>query len=264
MQEAPSWTGVRKVVCESAPSVRNLLQLNQPMCGRYYRRSDKQKIAEAFRAGIPPSFEILPTYNAAPQSLQPIVRLNSRTLERELFAMRWGLVPYWAKDPKMGYTTIHAKAETLATSPTYREAFKQRRCLIPVDGFYEWDTIGPKSKEPYAIALKTGSIFGLAGLWETWKDECGQVLYTFTVITTDPNELIETFHHRMPVIIPPGEYERWLAPADEHQLPVDLLRPYPNELMMAWRVSSAVSNVKNDEPELIAPIQEESQGRLFP
>jgi putative SOS response-associated peptidase YedK len=234
------------------------------MCGRYYRRSDKQKIAEAFRTGVPTTFEILPSYNAAPQSLQPIVCINPKTLERELIQMRWGLVPYWAKDPKIGYSTIHAKAETLATSPTFREALKRRRCLIPMDGFFEWDTVGPKSKEPYAIALNTGSIFALAGVWETWSDKAaGRTLYTFTVITTDPNELIETFHHRMPVIVAPEDYERWMAPAEPSHLPVDLLRPYPSEKLTAWRVSAAVGNVRNDHPGLIAPFEEPHTGNLF-
>ena len=108
------------------------------MCGRYYRRSDKQKIAEAFRTGVPTTFEILPSYNVAPQTFQPVVCFNRKTLERELVQMRWGLVPYWAKDAKVGYSTINAKAETLTTSPAFREAIKRRRCLIPADGFFEW------------------------------------------------------------------------------------------------------------------------------
>jgi putative SOS response-associated peptidase YedK len=225
------------------------------VCGRYYRRSEKQRIAEAFRTGIPPTFEILPSYNAAPQTFQPIVCLNSRTLERELLQMRWGLVPWWTKDSKMSYSTIQAKAETVGTSSTYRESFERRRCLIPLDGFYEWDTIGPKSKEPYAIAMTSGSLFALAGLWDRWKDRTtGQTLFTFSVITTDPNELIEQFHRRMPVIVAPADYERWMAPADPAHLPVDLLRPYPSEKLTAWRVSAAVGNWRNDYPGLIEPI----------
>ncbi len=234
------------------------------MCGRYYRRSDKQKLAEAFRTGIPTSFEILPSYNVAPQSIQPVVCVNPRTLERELLPMKWGLVPYWAKDPKVAYSTIQAKSETLATSPAYREAFKRRRCLIPADGFYEWDTIGPKRKEPFAIALKSGELFALAGLWETWRDkQIGHMLHTFTVITTDANELVESFHHRMPVIVAPADYERWMAPADPSRLPVDLLRPFPPEKLTAWTVSAAVGNVKNDNPGLIVPIEDPCP-RLIP
>jgi len=227
------------------------------MCGRYYRRSDKQKIAEAFRTGLPTSFEILPSYNVAPQTFQPVVAVNRKTLERELVQMRWGLVPYWATDLKIGYSTINAKAETLTTSPTFREAFKRRRCLVPADGFYEWQPIGKKTKQPFAIALKDGSLFALAGLFDVWKDkQTGQALLSYSMITTDPNELLDPFHNRMPVIVKPADYERWMAPAEPHQLPVDLLRPYPDELMTAWKVDPAVGNVRNDEPGLIAPIKD--------
>jgi putative SOS response-associated peptidase YedK len=225
------------------------------MCGRYYRRSDKQKIAEAFRTGLPTTFEILPSYNVAPQTFQPVVCFNRKTLERELVQMRWGLVPYWAKDAKIGYSTINAKAETLTTSPTFREAIKRRRCLIPADGFFEWQPIDKKTKQPFAFGLKDGSLFALAGLFDVWRDKAsGQALLSYTVITTDPNELLEPFHNRMPVIVRPADYERWMAPAEPSHLPLDLLRPYPDELMSAWKVGQAVGNVKNDEPGLIAPI----------
>jgi len=164
------------------------------MCGRYYRRSDKQKIAEAFRAGLPTTFEILPSYNVAPQTFQPVVAFNRKTLERELLQMRWGLVPFWADDPRIAYSTINAKAETLATSPTFREAFKRRRCLVPADGFYEWQPTGKKTKQPYALSLKDSSLFALAGLFDVWKDKkTGQALFSYSIITTDPNELLEPF-----------------------------------------------------------------------
>ncbi len=235
------------------------------MCVRYYRRSDKQKIAEAFRTGVPTTFEILPSYNVAPQTFQPVVALNRKSLERELLQMRWGLVPYWASDPKIGYSTINAKSETLTTSSVFREAFKRRRCLVPADGFYEWQPIDRKTKQPFAFALKDGSLFALAGLFDVWKDKkTGEALFSYSVITTDPNELLEPFHNRMPVILKPDDYERWMAPAEPHRLPVDLLRPYPDEQMTAWRIGSAVGNVKNDDPSLIAPVQDERQPVLFP
>jgi putative SOS response-associated peptidase YedK len=233
----------------------DLLQQNEPMCGRYYRRSDKQKIAEAFRTGLPTTFEILPSYNVAPQTFQPVVCFNRKTLERELVQMRWGLVPYWAKDAKIGYSTINAKAETLTTSPTFREAIKRRRCLIPADGFFEWQPIDKKIKQPFAFGLKDGSLFALAGLFDVWRDKATeQALLSYSVITTDPNELLEPFHNRMPVIVRPADYERWISPAEPSHLPLDLLRPYPDELMSAWKVGQAVGNVKNDDPGLIAPI----------
>lgn len=223
------------------------------MCGRYYRRSDKQRIAEAFRIGIPPTFDILPSYNVAPQTFQPIVRLDAESRQRELALLRWGLIPFWAKDAKIGYSTINAKAETLATAPAFRAALKRRRCLVPADGFYEWQPLDTKTKQPWAITLKDGSPFAFAGLWDTWKDKTtGQPLETYTIITTEPNELTAKLHNRMPVIVAPRDYERWLAPADPARLPIDLLRPFDADLMTSWKVSSAVGNVRNNSPDLCA------------
>lgn len=225
------------------------------MCGRYYRRSDKQRIAEAFRVGVPPTFEILPSYNIAPQTFQPVIRPNGETGERELVQMRWGLIPYWAKDAKIGYSTINAKSETCATSPTFREALKRRRCLVPADGFYEWARIDSKTKQPWAFALKNRAPLAFAGLWERWKDKTtAQPLETYTILTTEPNELTATVHNRMPVILAPKDYDRWIAPADPAQLPVDLLRPFDADQMTAWKVGAAVGNVRNDTRELCVPI----------
>jgi putative SOS response-associated peptidase YedK len=225
------------------------------MCGRYYRRSDKQAIAEAFRLGLPTTFEILPSYNVAPQTFQPVVRLSDDAGQRELERMRWGLVPFWAKESKIAYSTINAKAETLATSPAFHEAFKRRRCLIPLDGFYEWQAVSARVKQPYAVGLKSGALFAVAGVWDRWKDKAtGESLDTYTLITTDPNELMEPFHNRMPVIVRPADYERWMAPTDPARLPVDLLRPFPQEEMAAWKVGAAVGNVRNNTPDLIAPV----------
>ena len=227
------------------------------MCGRYGRRADKQRIAEWMQTHDTNVFNdsyLAPSYNVAPQSLQPVVRLDSETGQRELTIMRWGLVPFWAKDAKIGYSTINAKSETVTTSPAYREAMKCRRCVVPAEWFYEWQKIDAKTKQPYAIALRGGSLFAFAGLWETWKDKTkDQVLQTYTVLTTDPNELMEPIHNRMPVILAPKDYQRWLEPSEPTHLPTDLLRPYPAEEMKVWKVGSAVGNVRNNAPELIAP-----------
>lgn len=234
------------------------------MCGRYYRRSDKQQIAEAFRLGLPTTFEILPTFNVCPQSFQPIVRLDEESGQRELMQARWGLVPFWAKDPKVAYNTINAKAETLTTSPAFREPVKRRRCLVPMDGFYEWEPTGAKTRQPYAVSVASGGLFAVAGLWDRWKNKStGEWLDTFSVITTDPNELMEPFHNRMPVIVRPEDYERWMEPGDPARLPVDLLRPYPAEEMKAWKIGAAVGNTRNDSPGLIAPLEEPTQASLF-
>lgn len=232
------------------------------MCGRYQNRAEKQRIAEAFRVGIPPSFEILPSYNIAPQTDQPIVRLNRDSAERELALLRWGLVPFFAKDPKIGYSTINARAETVTGSPAFREAMKRRRCLVPATGFYEWQKNGNKGKQPWTIELPNGELFAFAGLWDRWKDRTtGSVLETYTIITTDPNELVQPMHDRMPVILSPSDYDRWLDPGDPARPPIDLLRPFPAERMTAWKVSPAVGNTKNDSPDLRIPISGQEEPR---
>src|SRR3569833_2832967 len=240
------------------------------MCGRYGRRGDKQRIAEWMQSHDTNVFEeidetcLAPSYNDAPQSLQPVVRLSPETGKRELKIMRWGLVPFWSKDGKAPFSTINAKSESVATSPAFREAWKQRRCLVPAEWFYEWQKVNDKVKQPFAIAREDESMFAFAGLWESWKDnQTGQKLRTFTILTTDPNELMEPIHNRMPVILQPQDYERWLAPTDQAHLPVDLLRPYPAEKMKAWKVGKAVGNTRNNDPSLIEPVKNEERGSLM-
>ncbi len=224
------------------------------MCGRYVSRADKQRIAETFAAGIVPeeydpdfTRDWMPNYNLAPQTRNPVVRLNPETGQRELTTMRWGLVPFWAKDAKLAYSTINARAETLASSALYRAALKSRRCLVPADAFYEWQKLDSKNKQPFAISMRDESLFAFAGLWETWKDKTtDHQLETYTVITTDPNELMQPIHDRMPAIVARKDYARWLEPAQPGQLPTDLLRPYPAEEMKAWKVTKAVGNTRNN------------------
>jgi putative SOS response-associated peptidase YedK len=243
------------------------------MCGRYARRSDKQRIAEYFAVHGPSLPDFGPSWNVAPQTFQPVVRLNRDTGERDLVLMRWGLIPFWAKDPSIGLRTINAKAETITTAPAFREAIKYRRGLVPADAFYEWQKLDAKNRQPFAIAMKDGQPYALAGLWEKWKDrKAGTELLTFTVITTDPNEVVQPMHDRMPVIIPERDYDRWLR-AEPDRPPIDLLRPFDAEKMTAWKVEKAVGNVKNDRPELIEPASatpesidegvEDSPGPLF-
>ena len=244
------------------------------MCGRYVRRSDKQRIAEHFAVHGPSVSDFGPSWNVAPQTFQPVIRLKRDTAEREIVMMRWGLIPFWAKDPSVGLRTINAKAETVTTTPAFREAIKYRRCLVPAHAFYEWQKLDAKTKQPFAIALKSGEPYALAGLWEKWKDRAaGTELLTFTVITTDPNEVVQPLHDRMPVIIPEMDYDRWLQPGDPERPPIDLLRADDADKMTAWRVDKAVGNVKNDRPELIEPASavpeqteeplREGQGSLF-
>ena len=199
-----------------------------------------------------------PTYNAAPQSTQPVVRVNRDSGSREFALMRWGLVPFWAKDPKFGYSTINARAEEAASKPAYREALKKRRCLVPADAFYEWQRTSEKNKQPYAIALKSGEPCALAGLWESWKPQEGPTLETFTILTTDPNELMQTIHDRMPVILAKDDWSMWLNP--NYDLPValtKLLIPCPDEWLEKTAVSTLINSVKNDSSECIRPVRPE-------
>ncbi len=218
------------------------------------RNSTPQSLAGWFDvelAGIP---FFASSYNIAPQSVQPVVRLNPGSGSREFALQRWGLVPFWARDAKLGYTTFNARAEEAARKPAFREALKKRRCLVPADGFYEWQKISAKAKQPFAIALKSGEPFAFAGLWESWQPAQGPPLETFAILTTGPNEVMKPIHNRMPVILDPSDYAWWLSTGDPAKPPVELLRPFPAEKMRAWPVSNRVGYVRNNDPELISRI----------
>jgi putative SOS response-associated peptidase YedK len=229
------------------------------MCGRFARRSTQEVLADWFGVEIEDMPWFAPTFNAAPQSTQPIVRLNRDAGTREFAVARWGLVPFWAKDAKFGYSTINARAEEVVAKPAYREAFKKRRCLVPADAFYEWQKLDAKTKRPFAIALRSGEPYAFAGLWESWKPKDAEPLETFTIVTTDSNEVTERLHDRMPVILEPRDYDRWLEPGDPTHPPTDLLRPFPAEKMHAWPVSDRIGNVRNDDPNLLTPAEPEPE-----
>jgi len=226
-----------------------------PMCGRFARRSTQEVLADWFGVELEDMPWFSPTFNAAPQSVQPVVRLNRDSGAREFAMLRWGLVPFWAKDAKIGNATINARAEEAATKPMFREAFKKRRCLIPADAFYEWRRVDGKAKIPFAFALASKQPYAFAGLWERWQPKDSEPLETFTILTTDPNALVEPTHNRMPVILEPGDYDRWIEPGDPARPPIDLLRPLPAEKMLAWPVSERVGNVRNDDSQLLEPVE---------
>jgi putative SOS response-associated peptidase YedK len=223
------------------------------MCGRFARRSTREVLADWFGVELEDLPPFAPSYNVAPQSVQPVVREGRDSGSREFALLRWGLVPFWAKDAKIGYSTINARAEEAAAKPAFREALRKRRCLIPADAFYEWAHSDPKNKRPFAIALRSGEPYAFAGIWERWRPKEGEALETFSILTTDANEVVEPVHNRMPVILEPKEYDRWLEPGSTERLPVDLLRPFPAERMIAWPVSDRVGNVRNNDPELLVP-----------
>ena len=192
-------------------------------------------------------------YNIAPSTFQPVIRESKEDSTRELVMMRWGLIPFFTKqlsDVK-GMTAINAKAETVRTSPTWREPFKKRRCLIPASGFYEWQTIDAKTKKPFVIALTDTPLFAFAGLWDAWKDEHGGWLQSFSIVTTEANELMSSIHTRMPVILHSCDYDRWLSREVTEQPPIDLLRPFESEEMQMSPANQAVGNVRNNGPEMI-------------
>ncbi len=225
------------------------------MCGRYVRRSDKQKIAEFFHANPSPAELPMPEadYNVAPTTYQPIIRQSRETGERELILARWGLVPFFTKDLKdiKGLSTINARAETIATSRTWREPMKKRRCLIPVNAFYEWPKEGKPPKQPYAFELSNGNLFAFAGIWDAWKDGQGHWLQSYAIVTTEANELMARIHHRMPVIMHSRDYDRWLDREVTEQLPLDLLRPFESEAMEMREANPKVNNVRNNGPDLL-------------
>jgi putative SOS response-associated peptidase YedK len=226
------------------------------MCGRARLSSDVSEITIAFR--IPPERptpNFAASWNVAPTDPLPVVRYDAKDHQRSLEVMRWGLVPFWAKDIKVGFANINAKADGIETKPAFREAFRQRRCLVPVDNFYEWKKVDG-GKQPYAIGLKGGGLMALAGLWETWRaPSSGERVRSFAIVTTEPNELCARLHNRMPVVLAPEAWPQWLGeePADEAHLKA-LLAPYPSEGMVCWPVSPRVGNVKNNGPSLIEPI----------
>jgi putative SOS response-associated peptidase YedK len=205
------------------------------MCGRYQASTSAEEIARWFKT-TGPLPNTRPRYNAAPTDSLPIVLRDRESGERRLETLRWGLIPFWAKDAKIGYTTINARAETVATTPFFREAFKARRCLVPADGYYEWQKINAKTKQPYRFALADDGLMGFAGLWERWKDPAsGETIKSFTIVTGAPNPLGEPIHDRMPVILEPRDYARWLG---EEETSADdlheLLRPHPAEPMRLY------------------------------
>ena len=221
------------------------------MCGRFTLTTDLQEVAERFCVTPPATADFNPRFNIAPSQSVIVIGDNGQRL---LQSMQWGLIPHWAKDPAIGNRMINARAETLAEKPSFCEALKKRRCLIPADGFYEWQKVG-KVKQPMRIVLKTRAPFGLAGLWDRWISPEKKEILTCTIITTVANELIREIHDRMPVILQREDEARWLDPGltDPVQL-LPLLRSYPSELMEYYPVSRQVNSPRVDVPGNIEPL----------
>ena len=217
------------------------------MCGRYTQTLPAIDVAEDL--GLEkPDFTFVPRFNAAPTQLLPVIT-NEEPGKMQL--LRWGLIPFWAKDTSIGNRMINARAETVAVKPAYKHAFKKRRCLIISDGFYEWKKT-PHGKVPHHIKLNSGKAMTFAGLWERWVDkETGEEISSFTLITTEPNELMAPIHDRMPVIIPKHKRGFWLSPDSQAEALQELLISYPAGEMVAMPVSTLVNSPRNDGPELL-------------
>lgn len=223
------------------------------MCGRVAQTKNPVEYGSMlkidFTRGIP---NAPPHYNGSPGQDYLIARSHPETQDTTLDLIRWGLLPSWAKDRKIAWKLINAQAETVDKKPSFKKAFEKRRCLVPVDGFFEWKKIG-KRKQPYMIAMADRAPFTLAGLWENWKDpSTGEWVRTFCVLTTNANELVADIHDRMPVILPRDAYDRWLRLEPD---PRDMLKPFPAELMTMWPVSTRVNTPKNDDEDLIRPVR---------
>jgi putative SOS response-associated peptidase YedK len=219
------------------------------MCGRYSFAVEDELIRERFGVTVRSAI-YKARYNSAPAQDLAVI---SNDAPGTLNFFRWGLIPFWSKDPSSGYKMINAKAETILEKPSFRNAFKPRRCLVLSDGFYEWKKDGDKI--PYRIVLKGGIPFSMAGIWEKWGSPDGEIIHSFSIITTVPNPLMEKIHNRMPVILRQEDERLWLGNTDPASL-VDLLKPYPAGLMTAYPVSKLVNSPKNDLPEILQTVGE--------
>lgn len=217
------------------------------MCGRYALKTPVSKLVTCF--GLDEVVDVVPRYNIAPGTDIPSIR-HSPEGTRVMHLLRWGLVPHWAKDPGIGAKLSNARGETVAEKPSFRDAFKRRRCLVPADGFYEWKTEGWQ-KQPYYFSMKSGEPFALGGVWETWRAPDGSILRTCCLITTGPNAIMLPVHDRMPVIVSSDDYEAWLTGEANNAL--DLVRPYPTDKMQTWAVSKRASRSGEEGPDLVLP-----------
>ena len=220
------------------------------MCGRYSLKTPADTLAEHFRLATAPSLS--PRFNIAPSQMIAVVRGGTWG------QVRWGLIPSWAKDPTIGSRMINARAETVAEKPAFREAVARSRCLVPADGYYEWQRQDGKGqrKQPFYIRLRDGRPFAFAGLWERWTGPDGKTIETCAILTTEPNESLRAIHDRMPVILAPHEYDQWLDPSiRQAQLLQQLFRAYPSDDMTAYPVGLRVNDPQNDDAGCLEPME---------
>jgi len=219
------------------------------MCGRFALFSPPETLVQHF--GLAEVPQIAPRYNIAPSQPIAIIRLDPSG-SRWLSLAHWGLIPSWSEEPKTGFSTFNARAETVAVKPAFRQAFRQRRCLVPADGYYEWQQTGDRHKQPYFIHRQDHAPLAFAGLWELWE-RGGQAIESCTIIVTDANATTRAIHERMPVVLAPGDYARWLAPIPG-RVDQDLLASCPADWLACRPVSNRVGNPRNDDPQCVQAI----------
>lgn len=220
------------------------------MCGRFAQIEPVTNIIKTFLIDEVVT-DLTPSYNIAPGGrIISVIKKEGRQL---LVDFQWGLVPHWAKNPSIGHKMINARGESVLQKPSFRKAFRSQRCLIPVSGFYEWKKDGP-TRIPYFVRLASGSIFSLAGLYDTWTSVSGEELRTCTIITTGANAIVKPIHDRMPVIIPRESQDLWLDASANNEALLALIAPYPADTMELYPVSALVNSPKNNSAECIAPL----------
>lgn len=231
------------------------------MCGRSSLTKTEKELEERFQATFYTEdlerYNPLPNFNVAPTHVMPVITNQDPYHFRP---MRWGLIPFWAKDQKVGYKMINARIETLEDK-TFKQSLEKRRCIVPLDGFYEWKTTG-KKKKPYRIVVEHGKLFAVAGLWEKWKSPQGEIVESFTLITQPANKMMSGIHDRMPAILLPGQERLWIDPSLSAKEAMQLIIPYPDEEMSAYAVSDRVGKVSENDAGLIEEVTENPEENL--
>jgi putative SOS response-associated peptidase YedK len=225
------------------------------MCGRYALKSEVDELMRLF--GFVERINLEPRYNIAPTQQVPVIRQRREPVgQRSIAALRWGFVAPWADNPKSGPPLVNARSETLLEKPTFRGAFQKRRCLVPADGYYQWRE-GDASKQPYLVTRRDNAPFAFAGLWERWgpRHDPAAALDSFTIITTETNDFLRPFHHRMPAVLAPENYARWLDPDASAESVMDCLVPSLNDLLKVAPLDRAANSIRVETPELLNPIE---------
>jgi putative SOS response-associated peptidase YedK len=233
------------------------------MCGRYRLSKTEKYLLEHFGVRSREDFEWKPRYNIAPTDQVPVIRQDKNEPVRTISSMRWGLIPYWAKDASIGAKMINARSESLTEKPAFKDAIERRRCLVPADAFYEWKKTSNGTRivrQPFLISMKDDEAFAFAGIWDRWKSPEGNIVLSVSILTTDANPLVRDVHDRMPVIVPREHYDLWLDPGFRDVKALEeILKPFPASEMEKLAVSSRVNSVKNDDPECASPAADEAE-----